>query len=411
MADIARENRKTCDAIAREMGREMKDTNAASIRDGVAVIKVSGPLFRYANLMTRICGATSYELLAQDFNKAVQSPQIKGILLDIDSPGGEVNGCSELSDMIYQARGTKPIIAYASGACCSGAYWIASACDKILAADTAILGSIGVVSIFEKDDEDKTIEIVSSQSPNKRPDINTEEGKAKIQARVDELAEVFIAKVARNRGISEDDVVNNFGAGDVSVGKSAVRSGLADGLASFEEIIADLARMNFQLINKQGNVAHCPKGCEKNHPWTSEFIFADGAASPANKSLATNNFSEHPVCSSTKNSTFLEKTFMNDTININAEEIRQTERERMAKVFAADISKGKEATAQILLAKTDLEATDILEILDIIPSSAKTTDFEKAMATVKNPDISPSIEPMDETPEAVAQRIASFVRE
>lgn len=75
-------------------------------------------------------------------------------------------------------------------------YWIASACDKILAADTAILGSIGVVSIFEKDDDGKTIEIVSSQSQNKRPDINTEEGKAKIQARVDELAEVLIAKVA-----------------------------------------------------------------------------------------------------------------------------------------------------------------------------------------------------------------------
>lgn len=347
MVEIARESRKTPEAIAREMGREMKDTNAASIRDGVAVIKVSGPLFRYANLMTRVCGATSYELLAQDFNKAVQSPQIKGILLDIDSPGGEVNGCSELSDMIYQARGKKPIIAYASGACCSGAYWIASACDKIFAADTAILGSIGVVSIFEKDDEDKTIEIVSSQSPNKRSNINTEEGRAKIQARVDELAEVFISKVARNRNITADDVVKNFGAGDVSVGQHAVRNGLADGLASFEGIIADL--------NK-------------------------------------------------------EKTFMNDTININAEEIRQTERERMAKVFAADISKGKEATAQILLAKTDLEAADILEILDTIPSSAKTTDFEKAMAAVKNPEIAPSLEAMDETPEAVAQRIASYLK-
>lgn len=110
MAEIARESRKTPETIAREMGREMKDTNAASIRDGVAVIKVSGPLFRYANLMTRICGATSYELLAQDFNKAVQSPKIKGILLDIDSPGGEVNGCSEVADMIYQARGTKPLL-------------------------------------------------------------------------------------------------------------------------------------------------------------------------------------------------------------------------------------------------------------------------------------------------------------
>lgn len=346
MAEIARESRKTPEAIAREMGKEMKDTNAASTRDGVAVIKVSGPLFRYANLMTRICGATSYELLAQDFNKAIQNPQIKGILLDIDSPGGEVNGCSELSDMIYQARGTKPIVAYASGACCSGAYWIASACDKILAADTAILGSIGVVSIFEKDDEDKTIEIVSSQSPNKRPDISTEEGKAKIQARVDELADVFISKVARNRGITAEDVVKNFGAGDVSVGVNAVNNGLADGLSSFEEIIT--------------------------------------------------NFNK-------------ENTVMNTTLS--TEDIKSAERERMSQVFASNVSKGKEVTAQALLSKTDLSATDILEILDTIPNQAKTTDFEKVMATVKNPDISPSSEAMNETPEAIAQRIASFVKE
>lgn len=150
MAEIAKESRKTPEAIAREMGKDMKDANAASIRDGVAVLKVSGPLFRYANLMTRICGATSYELLARDFNKALQHPEVKAILFDIDSPGGEVNGCSELADMIFLARGKKPIVAYASGACCSGAYWIASACDRILASDTAVLGSIGVVSVFER---------------------------------------------------------------------------------------------------------------------------------------------------------------------------------------------------------------------------------------------------------------------
>lgn len=337
------DNNRSYDAVAKELGKDLRDANAVSIRDGVAVIKVSGPLFRYANLMTRICGATSYELLAQDFNKAVQNPNIKGILLDIDSPGGEVNGCSELSDMIYQARGTKPIIAYASGACCSGAYWIASACDKILAADTAILGSIGVVSIFEKDDEDKTIEIVSSQSPNKRPDINTEEGKAKIQARVDELAEVFIAKVARNRGITAVDVVKNFGAGDVSVGQHAVRNGLADGLSSFEDIISSLNQ---------------------------------------------------------------EKTIMNDITN--AEDVRKSERERMAKVFASELAKGKETTAQALLTKTELAADEILEILRTVPN-VKENAFEKAMAALKNPDIRPAAEDMEETPEAVANRIASHI--
>lgn len=214
MISIAHQTNKSPEAIAKEMGRDMKNTYAVSTRGGVAVIPVTGPLFRHANLLTAVCGATSYELLAQDFNKALNDPKISAILFDVDSPGGEVNGCSELADMIYNARGKKPILAYASGSCCSGAYWIASACDKIMAADTAILGSIGVVSIFEKEDEKKTIEIVSSQSPNKRPDVETEEGKAKIQAHIDALAEVFINKVALHRDISPKNVIENFGGGE-----------------------------------------------------------------------------------------------------------------------------------------------------------------------------------------------------
>ena len=347
MMEIANHTKKSPEAVAREIGKEMKNTNAVSVRDGIAVIRVSGPLFRYANLFTKICGATSYELLAQDFNKALQDINIKGILLDVDSPGGEVNGCSEIADMIFNARGKKPIIAYASGYCCSGAYWIASACDKILASDTAILGSIGVVSIFEKDDENKTIEIVSSQSPNKRPNINTDEGRAKIQARIDELAEVFIDKVARNRNISATDVMENFGAGDVFVGQHAVRNGLADGISSFEGIISDL---------------------------------------------------------------IAEKTFMSDITTINAEDIKQAERERMAQVFASDVVKGKETTAQALLAKTDLSADGILEILNTIPV-ANENAFEKAMANIKNPNIQPACETENETSDTVASRIAAFITE
>lgn len=347
MTEIASETRKTPEAIAKEMGREMRNANAVSIRDGIAVIKVSGPLFRYANLMTRICGATSYELFAQDFNKALQQYEIKAILLDIDSPGGEVNGCSEIADMIFKARGTKPIIAYASGSCCSGAYWIASACDKILASDTAILGSIGVVSIFEKDDDDKTIEIVSSQSPNKRPDVNTDEGRAKIQARVDELAEVFIAKVARNRGITAVDVVKDFGAGDVSVGQYAVRKGLADGLTSFEDIVSSLNQ---------------------------------------------------------------EKTFMNEPNQMSADDIKKAERERMAQVFASESSRGKETTAHALLAMTDLSAANICCILDTIPS-VKQNAFEAAMNELRNPDIQPAQEAQEESTEAVAERIAALAGE
>ncbi len=350
MMTIAKQNNKSPEAVASQIGKEMKNTNAISIRDGVAVIRVAGPLFRYANLFTRICGATSYELFAQDFNKALKDPTVQAILLDVDSPGGEVNGCSEVADMIYKARGTKPIIAYASGYCCSGAYWIASACDKIYATDTAVIGSIGVVSIFEKDDENKTIEIVSSQSPNKRPNVETEEGKAKIQEHVDALADVFINKVALNRDISPKEVIENFGGGDVFVGQKAVTIGLADGLSSFEELVSDL--------------------------------------------------------------NIMEKSFMNEQKpTFSAEDIKMAERERMSQVFASELSKGKEETAQMLLAKTDMSASDILAVLGTIPTAAKTTDFEKAMASVPNPNISPSVEEQEETPDMVAARIASYTME
>lgn len=271
-------------------------------------------------------------------------------MLDVDSPGGEVNGCSEVADMIYKARGTKPIVAYASGYCCSGAYWIASACDKIYATDTAVIGSIGVVSIFEKDDENKTIEIVSSQSPNKRPNVETEKGKAKIQEHVDALADVFINKVALNRDISPKEVIENFGGGDVFVGQKAVSIGLADGLSSFEELVSDLNTMEKSFMNEQ------------------------------------------------------KPTF-------SAEDIKMAERERMSQVFASELVKGKEETAQMLLAKTDMSASDILAVLGTIPTAQKSTDFEKAMASVPNPNISPSVEEQEETPDMVAARIASYTME
>lgn len=103
--NIAKRQNANPAAIAAQLGRKLQSTYAVSVRNNVAVIPIHGPLFRYANLFTLISGATSYELLARDFNSALADESIKAILFDIDSPGGEVNGCSELADMIYNARG------------------------------------------------------------------------------------------------------------------------------------------------------------------------------------------------------------------------------------------------------------------------------------------------------------------
>ena len=236
--DLAQENETTPEAIAANLGKQLENTYKVSELNGVAVLPVVGPLFRYSSWFARFIGASSYDRIAHDFTQAINNPEIQSIVLEFDSPGGEVNGCAELANLIYEARGKKPIIAYASGYCASGAYWIASACDSILVSDTAALGSIGVVAVYRLDNSDKNaIEIVSSQSPYKRVDPSSDEGRQKIQARIDALADVFINAIATHRNIKPDKVESDYGQGDIVIGQDAIKQGLADDGGTLEKII------------------------------------------------------------------------------------------------------------------------------------------------------------------------------
>lgn len=237
----------TIEALEAKIGKPVNADELMTVRDGVATIRVQGPLFRYANIFTMISGATSYQTLATDLQQAVDDSKIRGIVLLIDSPGGEVNGSAELANMIFDARGTKPIVAYVAGMGASAAYWIASAATEVVVAPTAILGSIGaVLSVSDRSAADaargvKTIEIVSSQSPKKRLSPTSSEGQAALQDLVDTLASVFVDAVARNRDVSADTVLSDFGQGGVFVGEASLTPGLADRLGSYEAIHAELA--------------------------------------------------------------------------------------------------------------------------------------------------------------------------
>lgn len=235
------------EALQTRLGRPLDNTRAVSMRDGVAVIPVTGPIFRYANLFTEISGATSTEMLATDIQSALDNPYVRAIVLDINSPGGEATGINELAKLVSSGRAIKPIKAYAGGTMASAAYWIGSAADEVIVDDTAVVGSIGVVMSYQdtsardaKSDV-RTVEIVSSQSPDKRINPATDEGRAKVQATVDALAEVFVSAVAAHRGVSTEKVLADFGRGGVLVGADAVKAGMADRIGSLESVIAELA--------------------------------------------------------------------------------------------------------------------------------------------------------------------------
>jgi signal peptide peptidase SppA len=254
------------EALQTRTGRPLDNARTVSMRDGVAVIPVTGPIFRYANLFTEISGATATGILARDIQAALDNQYVRGIVLDMDSPGGEATGISELADLIASARGRKPVVAYVGGLGASAAYWLASAAEEIVLDNTAMLGSIGVVMSWldtsERDAKSgvRRVEIVSSQSPDKRMDPGSEEGRAKVQAIVDQLGELFVGAVAKNRGVARDTVINDFGRGGVLVGAAAKAAGMADRIGSLESVIAELAGSKPRSTPKRKNTMADSKG-------------------------------------------------------------------------------------------------------------------------------------------------------
>ena len=227
-------------AVAQKQADRQSGDGVSSRFGSVAVLNVIGPIFRYANLFTDISGATSVDVLAAAFREAVEDPSVSGVVLNIDSPGGEVAGISELATAIREARAVKPIAAYVDDMGASGAYWLASAAEVIVASDTAKVGSIGVVAtLVRREDEPgtKTYEFVSSISPKKRPDLDTDEGKQAIMSIVDDLGKVFADAVAANRGTTSKKVVSDYGQGGLMVASRALAAGMIDEIGTFDGLI------------------------------------------------------------------------------------------------------------------------------------------------------------------------------
>ena len=231
------------EALRATNGTLLNNTRKTEIRNGVAIIPVVGSIFRYANMFTEVSGATSTQVLSTDFNEALNNKDVKGILLDIDSGGGQANGISELSSMIFNARGVKPIKAYIGGSGASAAYWIGSSADEVVINDTGVAGSIGAMLSFDDNsaqkEKDGIVEMkyISSVSPLKNSN-------SELQALVDSLGEIFVENVARNRGVTVENVKENFGKGGLFVGKDAVSAGLADRVGTFEEVLASFSTSN-----------------------------------------------------------------------------------------------------------------------------------------------------------------------
>lgn len=231
-------------AVHQRDSNRVEGTNGLYRRGTTAILPITGPIVRRGNMMSSMSGGpmTSVESLSRDFTRALEDDAFSSILLDVDSPGGEASGIAELADIIFAGRDHKLIRSYVSDLGASAGYWLASAAEELIVAPAAAVGSIGVVMAVTDPTAVKQtrIEFVSSMSPNKRPDVTTDEGKAEIQSMVDALGEIFVSAVARHRGVEAATVKSDFGAGGMLIGQAAVDAGMADRLGSLEATLRDL---------------------------------------------------------------------------------------------------------------------------------------------------------------------------
>jgi signal peptide peptidase SppA len=281
------------------LGRPLANSQQGStVQDGVAVISVQGVIAKKMNLLSEISGGASSQMVANDFNTAVNDPNIKGIILCIDSPGGTVDGTSELVDAIFQSRGKKPVCAFSDGMIASAAYWIASAADAIyISGDTNPIGSIGVVSAhrdYSKQEEKqgiKTTEITAGAYKRVASQYEplSADGKAEIQGKVDYLYSIFVDSVARNRGVSTETVLSDMADGRVFLGAQAISNGLVDGVSTMPNIIADMQdNTKREQIMKHKKMAGVPQKKENKKMTKAEILeqFPEAAAEIAADAVA-----------------------------------------------------------------------------------------------------------------------------
>lgn len=236
------------EALAMRGAERLAGTRTVTLRDGVAVVPVTGPIFRYANLFSMLSGATSLQVVAADFQAALEADSVKAIVLQLDTPGGEARGIAEFAAAVRAANATKPVVAYAGDMAASAGYWIASAAGQVVLSQTALVGSIGArMAMRDSSMRDaasgiREIHIVSSNAPLKGTDPTSAQGQAQILEILNALETEFIAAVAAGRGVSVDTVKSEFGRGGlVASAADAVSRGMADRIGSFETVIRDLA--------------------------------------------------------------------------------------------------------------------------------------------------------------------------
>ena len=230
------------------------------VSNGTAIIDVSGTLVNKNGYLTPSSGLMGYDGIEGQFGMALDDENVDTILFDINSPGGEVAGCFDLADLIYEFRSEKRVVGFAGEQATSGAYAILSSCSEVYTPRTGVLSSIGVVMAHtdaSKKMENQGVNVTLIHSGRHKVDGNpyeqlSDEVRLDLQGKLDNTRLLFAETVARNRGMKVSEVLAT--EAQVYTGAEAVKLGLADAVMSFNEVLQKMS-IKGKTVVEQGATA------------------------------------------------------------------------------------------------------------------------------------------------------------
>jgi protease-4 len=217
----------------------------------VAVIEIGGVIATEGSDSIFSGQITSSEEIVNEIKKANKDEDIKAILFKINSPGGSAVASAEIAEAIKKVNKTTVALVREIGT--SGAYWAASACDKIVAHPLSMTGSIGVIGSYLEfsgllERYNVTYErLISGKYKDMGTSLKelTPEERQIMQSTMDQIREYFVNEVAKNRGMSVSKV-NEIATGRFYLGSEAKELGLIDVLGGEDEAL--------QLIKQEANI-------------------------------------------------------------------------------------------------------------------------------------------------------------
>ena len=220
--------------------------------NGIGVIPVLNTLVHRHSWLSSASGLCSYAAISEMFAAALRDDSVTQILFHMDTPGGTAKGCFDLVKQIRAGRGRKPILALADGMMTSAGYAIGSAADRIIASESSMIGSIGVLMAHADRSAFLNAEgiTVTYFKSGKEKDVGADTrplsdyDREVFQARVDKLAGMFFDEVHASRDRLSVEAIRDMEAG-IFFGQDALDMGLIDSLSTYQDTLETLCDAPF----------------------------------------------------------------------------------------------------------------------------------------------------------------------